>query len=114
MNKEWHNLSDADATLLADAITQGNEYAEKLAIFQSGLISPELRWLQLEAHNIYDQLSDRELTVFKMRILQHTFPTIAEALDISVSSAKTYWRRSMAKCSKVLMSTNTPISDEEN
>ena len=43
MSKEWHNLSDADAALLEDAITQSDEYATKLAIFKSGLIEPELR-----------------------------------------------------------------------
>lgn len=112
MSKEWHNLSDADAALLEDAITQSDEYATKLAIFKSGLIEPELRWLQLGAHQIYDELSDREKTVFNMRLLQHTFPIIAETLDISVSSAKTYWRRCMAKCNKLILSTNPPISDE--
>ena len=112
MNKEWHNLSDADAALLEDAITQSEEYAQKLAIFQSGLIEPELRWLQLGAHDIYDQLSEREKTVFNMRLQKHTFPLIAEVLEISVSSAKTYWRRCMAKCAKLFMSSNEPISDE--
>ena len=111
MNKEWHNLSDADATLLEDAIIQSEEFAEKLAIFRSGLIPPEQRWLQLNAHEIYDKLSMRELEVFKMRTLKHTFPVIAEALNISVSSAKTYWRRCLAKCSKAFMSTNEVSSD---
>ena len=111
MNKEWHNLSDADATLLEDAIIQSEEFAEKLAIFRSGLIPPEQRWLQLNAHESYDKLSMRELEVFKMRTLKHTFPVIAEALDISVSSAKTYWRRCLAKCTKSFMSTNESISD---
>ena len=107
MDKEWHNLSDADATLLEDAIIQSEEFAEKLAIFRSGLIPPEQRLLQLTAHEIYDKLSMRELEVFKMRTLKHTFPVIAEALDISVSSAKTYWRRCLAKCSKAL----PPVAD---
>jgi DNA-binding CsgD family transcriptional regulator len=111
MNKEWHNLSDADATLLEDAIIQSEEFAERLAVFRSGLISPEKRWLQLSAHKIYDDLSARELEVFKMRTLKHTFPVIADALDISVSSAKTYWRRCLAKCTAAFMSTNESISD---
>ena len=67
MKKEWHNLSDADATLLEDAIVQSEEFAEKLAIFRSGLVPPEQRWLQLNAHEIYDKLSARELEVFRMR-----------------------------------------------
>ncbi len=111
MNKEWHNLSDADATLLEDAIVQSEEFAEKLAIFRSGLIPSEQRWLQLNAHEIYDKLSARELEVFKMRTLKHTFPVIADALEISVSSAKTYWRRCLAKCTKSFMSPNEVSSD---
>ena len=104
MKKEWHNLSDADANLLEDAIIQSEEFAAKLAIFRSGLIPPEQRWLQLNAHEIYDKLSPRELSVFRMRTLQHTFPTIADALEISVSSAKPYWRRCLAKCYKSFLS----------
>ncbi len=106
MTKEWHNLSDADATLLEDAIVQSEEFAAKLAIFRSGLIPPEQRWLQINAHDIYDKLSVRELEVFKLRTCQHTFPVIAEALKISVSSAKTYWRRCLGKCTKAFMSPN--------
>ena len=112
MHKEWHNLSDADATILEDAIVQSEEFAAKLAIFRSGLIPPEQRWLQLNAHKIYDKLSAREVAVFNMRTLQHTFPVIADALDISVSSAKTYWRRCLAKCNKAFMSPNDTNSDE--
>ena len=111
MNKEWHNLSDADATLLEDAIIQSEQFAERLAVFRSGLISPEQRWFQLSAHKIYDNLSARELEVFKMRTLKHTFPVIAEALGVSVSSAKTYWRRCLAKCTTAFMSSNDSISD---
>ena len=104
MDKEWHNLSDADATILEDAIVQSEEFAAKLAVFRSGLIPPEERWLQLNAHTIYDKLSEREREVFNMRTLKHTFPVIADALDISVSSAKTYWRRCLAKCEKMFVS----------
>ena len=96
MTTAWQNITQDDS--LADAIDQAEEYSIKMAIFQSGLIPPEQRWLQLSAHHIYDQLSDRELTVLKMRTNQHTFPSIALALDISASSAKTYWRRAMDKC----------------
>ena len=111
MNKAWHNLSDADATLLEDAITQSESFAEKMAIFRSGLIPEELRWLQLGAHEIYDQLSPRELTVFQMRTKKHTFPTIADALEISVSSAKTYWRRCLGKCARMFVSSNDVLVD---
>jgi DNA-binding CsgD family transcriptional regulator len=97
---DWPNLTDDDQVRLEDAITQGDEFRKKLLIFRSGLISEKYRWLQLEAHKIYDSLSERELQVFKMRTKQHTFPQIASVLDISVSSAKTYWRRSLAKCAK--------------
>ena len=104
MHKEWHNLSDTDANILEDAIVQSEEFAAKLAIFRSGLIPPEERWLQINAHTIYDKLSEREREVFNMRTLKHTFPVIADALDISVSSAKTYWRRCLSKCEKMFVS----------
>jgi len=97
---DWPNLTDTDQERLEEAIDLGEEFREKLLIFRSGLIDQKYRWLQLEAHKIYDSLSVRELEVFKMRTRQHTFPQIASALEISVSSAKTYWRRSLAKCSK--------------
>ena len=111
MDKQWHNLSDGDADILSDAIVQSEEYAAKLAVFRSGLIPPEDRWLQISAHDIYDKLSKRELAVFELRTLQHTFPVIADALEISVSSAKTYWRRCLAKCNKAFMSTNDGNND---
>ena len=112
MNTNWHTLSNEDSEILADAIDQREEFTEKLAIFRSGLLPKERRWLQLAAHDIYDQLSERELTVLELRTLKHTFPVIAEALGISVSSAKTYWRRCLAKCTKAIMSTNNTICDE--
>ena len=97
---DWPNLTDSDQERLEEAIDLGEEFRKKLLVFRSGLIDSKYRWLQLEAHKIYDSLSVRELEVFKMRTRQHTFPQIANALEISVSSAKTYWRRSLAKCSK--------------
>ena len=112
MDTNWHTLSNEDSEILADAIDQREEFTEKLAIFRSGLLPKERRWLQLAAHDIYDQLSERELTVLELRTLKHTFPVIAEALGISVSSAKTYWRRCLAKCTKAIMSTNNTICDE--
>ena len=104
---DWPNLTNRDAERLEEAIDQAEEYKRKLAIFRSGLIPSELRWLQLAAHETYDSLSPRELEVFKMRTRQHTFPVIAHALNISVSSAKTYWRRSLAKCAQMWKSSTT-------
>ena len=98
----WVELTDADAERLVSAVTRAKDYARKMAIF----IEKEHRWLQLAAHDLYDELSPREREVFKMRIMQHTFPIIADALDISESSAKTYWLRTMAKFGKLFMSSN--------
>ena len=103
---DWVELTDEDAERLVSAITRAKDYAKKMAIFQSGFLEPELRWLQTSAHELYDELSDREREVFSMRIQQHTFPIIADALGISESTAKTYWLRTMAKCSKLFLSTN--------
>ena len=103
---DWVELTDEDAERLVSAITRAKDYAKKMAIFQSGVLEPELRWLQTSAHELYDELSPRERQVFSMRIQQHTFPIIANALGISESTAKTYWLRTMAKCSKLFLSTN--------
>ena len=100
----WQNLTDADADRLINAITRSDEFAQKMAVFQSGFIASELRWLQISAHALYDVLSDRERQVFAMRIQQHTFPIIATALGITDSTAKTYWRRTLAKCAKLFLS----------
>ena len=64
------------------------------------------------AYKAYDSLSKRELQVFKLRCKLITFPLIAEQLDISTSSAKTYWRRSLAKC-MALWESSDPLIDEE-
>jgi len=103
---DWVELTDEDAERLVSAITRAKDYAKKMAIFQSGFIAPNMRWLQTSAHELYDELSDREREVFSMRIQQHTFPIIADALGISESTAKTYWLRTMAKCSKLFVSPN--------
>jgi len=102
----WVELTDEDAERLVRAMERADDYAHNMAIFQSAFIEPKLRWLQLSAHELYDELSDREREVFKMRIQQHTFPIIADALGISESSAKTYWLRTMAKCNKLFVSPN--------
>ena len=103
---DWVELTDEDAERLVSAITRAKDYAKNMAIFQSGFIAPDMRWLQTSAHELYDELSDREREVFSMRIQQHTFPIIADALGISESTAKTYWLRTMAKCSKLFVSPN--------
>lgn len=104
---DWPNLTDENTKMLEDAIDQGEEYVKMMAVFQSGMIEKKYRWLQLSAHAMYDSFSVRQMQVFTMRIKQHTFPDIADALEMSVSSAKTYWRRSLVKCTRVIQSGNS-------
>ncbi len=99
---DWPIVTDADYERLIESIDLGDEMFQKLAIFRSGLIAPEMRQWQLAAHEAYDTLSKRELEVFKMRLKSHSFPIIADALEISESSAKTYWRRAIKKCWELL------------
>tara|TARA_R100001463_G_scaffold127083_1_gene185017 strand:+ start:71 stop:382 length:312 start_codon:yes stop_codon:yes gene_type:complete len=95
---DWPILTEDDYERLIESIDLGDEFFQKLAVFRSGLIPPEKRQWQILAHQAYDTLSIRELQVFKRRLKQHSFPVIAENLDISESSAKTYWRRALKKC----------------
>lgn len=95
---DWPIITEKDYERLIESIDLGDEFFRKLAVFRSGLIEPHMRHWQLSAHEAYDNLSERELQVFKMRLKQHSFPMIAEALEISESSAKTYWRRGIRKC----------------
>ena len=95
---DWPIITEKDYVRLIESIDLGDEFFRKLAIFRSGLIEPELRHWQLSAHEAYDSLSQRELQVFKMRLKSHSFPLIADNLEISESSAKTYWRRAIRKC----------------
>ena len=95
---DWPIITEDDYERLIESIDLGDEFFRKLCVFRSGLIEPSMRHWQLSAHKAYDSLSERELQVFKMRLKQHTFPMIAEALEISESPAKTYWRRSVRKC----------------
>jgi DNA-binding CsgD family transcriptional regulator len=104
---DWPNLTEKNTKMLEDAIDQGEEYTMMMAIFQSGMIEKKYRWLQLSAHAMYDSFSNRQMQVFIMRIKQHSFPEIADALEMSVSSAKTYWRRSLVKCMRVIQSGNS-------
>lgn len=104
---QWHTITDADAERLLDAMDQADEYVQKMLVFRSGLIPPPLRWLQLSAHQFYDLLSPRELQVFKLRCLDHTFPEIAEVVGVTDSSCKEYWRRTLIKIRHVIDSGNS-------
>ena len=95
---DWPIITEADYERLIESIDLGDEFFRKLAIFRAGLIEPHMRHWQLSAHEAYDSLSQRELQVFKMRLKSHSFPLIADNLEISESSAKTYWRRAIRKC----------------
>ena len=90
-------ITAKDYERLIDSIELGDEFYRKLASLRSGLIEPHMRHWQLSAHKAYDNLSERELQVFKMRLKSHSFPTIADTLEISESSANTYWRRAIRK-----------------
>ena len=109
---DWPLLTDADQERLEEAITLSESFKWKLNVFTSGLLPEKDRWLQKAAHRAYDSLSKRELQVFKLRCKLITFPLIADQLDISTSSAKTYWRRSLAKC-MALWESSDPLIDEE-
>lgn len=97
---DWEMLTDKNVEMLEEGVDLREEFAQKLKIFQSGLIPEDMRKWQLAAHDAYDELSFRERQVFNRRLNMMTFPHIAEGLDISVSSAKTYWRRALMKCEK--------------
>tara|TARA_R100001510_G_scaffold45721_1_gene42465 strand:+ start:1926 stop:2240 length:315 start_codon:yes stop_codon:yes gene_type:complete len=97
---DWEMLTDKNVEMLEEGVDLREEFAQKLKIFQSGLIPEDMRKWQLSAHSAYDELSYRERQVFNRRLNMMTFPHIAEGLNISVSSAKTYWRRALMKCEK--------------
>ena len=95
---DWYNITDLENDRLLSAIDHAEEAAMKLHIFRTGLIPEHLRKYQQAGNMAYDILSEREMQVFSCRLIGQTFPQIAEALEISVSSVKTYWRRAIAKC----------------
>ena len=99
---DWEMLTDKNVKMLLDSIDLRGEFVKKLHIFETGLIEEEDRKWQLSAHKAYDVLSKREREVIKLRLKLMTFPHIAQGLGISVSSAKTYWRRALAKCAQFL------------
>ncbi len=77
-----------------------------MLVFRSGLIEPHLRNLQLSAHKFYDLMSPQELRVFKQRTLGHTFVDIAKEMEITESSVKEYWRRTLNKIKNVIEQAN--------
>ena len=96
-------LTDADLTRLENAILQGEEYAEKLALFKSAFIPPENRRFILSAFAVYDACSKRQRDVFTLRLKMYTFREIGEALGIGTSTAKKHWYRALKKVSSVLV-----------
>ena len=97
------NITDADLARLEDAVLLAEEYSEKLGLFKSGFISPELRRFQIAAYAIYDICSDRQLEVCHLRLKNFTFREIGEALGIGTSTAKIHWYRVLKKVSSVLV-----------
>jgi DNA-binding CsgD family transcriptional regulator len=112
--EEFPLLTDKDQERLEDAITLSTSFRFKLNIFVSGLIPPDKRWLQRSAHLAYDSLSDREIQVFQLRCKMLSFPLIAEQLNISTSSAKTYWRRALLKCAELWESSDPLLVGDNN
>jgi len=96
-------LTDADLTRLENAILQGEEYAEKLALFKSAFIPPENRRFILSAFTVYDACSKRQRDVFILRLKMYTFKEIGEALGVGTSTAKKHWYRALKKVSSVLV-----------
>ena len=96
-------LTDADLTRLENAILQGEEYAEKLALFKSAFIPPENRRFIISAFTVYDACSKRQRDVFTLRLKMYTFQEIGETLGIGTSTAKIHWYRALQKVSSVLV-----------
>ena len=95
---DWYSITDLENDRLLDAIDHAEDASMKLHIFRTGLIPERLRKYQKAGNMAYDILSEREMQVFSCRLVGQTFPQIAEAINVSVSSVKTYWRRAIAKC----------------
>ena len=95
---DWYSITDLENDRLLDAIAHAEDASMKLHIFRTGLIPEHLRKYQKAGNMAYDILSKREMQVFSCRLVGQTFPQIAEAIGVSVSSVKTYWRRAIVKC----------------
>jgi len=110
---DW--ISEDSLAPLEEAMDIAHEYNKKMQAFRTGLLPKELRPFQLAAHQAYDRFSSREIEVFMMRLKNHSFPLIASQIGVSVSSAKTYWRRCLAKCNDLFQDVAlTDIGDEKN
>ena len=110
MEEVWSNLTDENTDKWLHAIDRADRYHLQMLVFRSGLIEPHLRHLQISAHKFYDLLSPQELRVFKQRTLGHTFVNIAIEMEITESSVKEYWRRTLNKIRNVIEKANR---DEE-
>ena len=112
MEEVWSNLTDENTDKWLHAIDRADRYHRMMLIFRSGMIEPELRYLQLAAHTFYDMMSPQELRVFKQRTLGHTFVDIAKEMQITESSVKEYWRRSLKKI-KTVIDNSSNYEEEE-
>ena len=110
MEEVWSNLTDENTDKWLHAIDRADRSPLHMLVFRSGLIEPHLRNLQLSAHKFYDLMSPQELRVFKQRTLGHTFVDIAKEMEITESSVKEYWRRTLNKIKNVIEQANI---DEE-
>ena len=106
MEEVWSNLTDDNTDKWLHAIDRADRYHTMILVFRSGLIEPSLRYLQLAAHQFYDRMSPQELRVFKERIRGHAFVDIAQEMEITESSVKEYWRRTLIKIKAVIESSN--------
>jgi|TARA_R100000773_G_scaffold40044_1_gene35839 DNA-binding NarL/FixJ family response regulator len=106
MEEVWSNLTDENTDKWLHAIDRADRYHTMILVFRSGLIEPSLRHLQLAAHQFYDRMSPQELRVFKERIRGHAFVDIAQEMEITESSVKEYWRRTLIKIKAVIESSN--------
>ena len=95
---DWYSITDLENDRLLEAIDHAEDASMKLHIFRTGLIPEHLRKYQKAGNMASDILSEREMQVFSCRLIGQTLPQIAEAVGVSVSSVKTYWRRAIAKC----------------
>ena len=97
MEEVWSNLTDENTDKWLHAIDRADRYHLHMLVFRS-------------AHKFYDLMSPQELRVFKQRTLGHTFVNIAKEMEITESSVKEYWRRTLNKIKNVIEQANI---DEE-
>jgi|TARA_Y100000296_G_C4956240_1_gene148726 DNA-binding CsgD family transcriptional regulator len=97
------HITDADLARLENAVILADEFSEKFSLFRHGFIPPEMRRFQFAAYAVYDVCSMRQREVFMLKLKQHTFKEIGEALGIGTSTAKVHWYRVLRKVSSVLV-----------